>query len=64
MALKKTLIALVISSAATSCAVTTNDYCLIAKPHQFTDGTIDAMTDEEVKQELVHNKQYEEICEE
>lgn len=61
MKLKGVLILCLTLSAAISCA-STNDYCLIAEKHQFSDATIDAMTDEEVKQELTHNEQYKEIC--
>lgn len=49
-------------SAVSGCATVVSDYCLIAKPHVFSSETIDAMTDEEVKQELTHNEQYAKLC--
>ena len=55
------LTALLLMSAVSGCA-STSEYCLIAKPHVFSDSTIDAMTDEEVKQELTHNEQYAKLC--
>lgn len=56
------LTSLLLVSAVSGCATATSDYCLIAKPHTFNDKTIDAMTDEEVKQELVHNETYAKLC--
>jgi ABC-type uncharacterized transport system substrate-binding protein len=46
----------------TSCGSTINSYCAIAKPHVFSDAAVDAMSDEEVKQELTHNEQYAKVC--
>ena len=53
---------IVLTIGASGCVSTVSDYCLIAKPHRFTDKTIDAMTDAEVEQELIHNEQYAKLC--
>ena len=37
-------------------------FCSIAKPHRFSDATVNAMTDQEVAQELTHNKQGTALC--
>lgn len=36
--------------------------CTFAKPHRFSDATVDHMTDAEVQQELTHNKQGAKLC--
>lgn len=53
---------LILTSAVSGCATVVSDYCLISKSHVFSSETIDAMTDEEVKQELTHNEQYAKLC--
>ena len=62
MKLSMILTALLLSSVVSGCASVTSDYCLIAEPHEFSDPTVDVMTDEEVKQELTHNEQYDKLC--
>jgi len=61
MKLSMILTALVLMSVVSGCA-STSEYCLIAKQHEFSPPTVDAMTDEEVKQELTHNAQYDKLC--
>ena len=36
--------------------------CSWAKPHRFSDATVNAMTDAEVSQELTHNKTGAALC--
>jgi ABC-type uncharacterized transport system substrate-binding protein len=37
-------------------------FCSIAKPHRFSDATVNIMSEEEVKQELAYNKTGKELC--
>lgn len=37
-------------------------FCAIAKPHRFSDATVNIMSDEEVKQELAYNKTGQNLC--
>lgn len=37
-------------------------FCAVSSAHRFTQGTIDAMTDEEARQEVVHNETGEKLC--
>lgn len=46
----------------TGCASPSGTFCSIAKPHRFSDTTVNAMTDAEVAQELTHNKQGAALC--
>ncbi|QDP59289.1 MAG: hypothetical protein Tp136SUR676911_28 [Prokaryotic dsDNA virus sp.] len=61
MKLSMILAVLALTSVVSGCA-STSEYCLIAEPHEFSGQTVDAMTDEEVKQELTHNAQYDKLC--
>ncbi len=44
------------------CASPRGTYCSIAKPHRFSDATVNAMTDAEVQQELTHNRTGAKLC--
>lgn len=46
----------------TGCMSTKGTFCQIAKPHRFSDATVNAMTDAEVQQELTFNKQGAKLC--
>lgn len=54
---------LLLTSAVSGCASrAVSDICLIMEPHRFSEATINAMTDEEVEQELKYNEIYKAIC--
>ena len=54
---------LLLTSAVSGCASrAVSDMCLIMEPHRFSEATINAMTDEEVEQELKHNAQFKAVC--
>jgi hypothetical protein len=44
----------------TTCS--SGSFCTIAKPHRFSDATVNIMSDVEVKQELSYDKTGQELC--
>lgn len=45
-----------------ACQTPGGTFCDIADPIRLTDATIDAMTDEEVKDALAHNEKLRRLC--
>lgn len=42
--------------------VTVSDYCIVAKPIQYTDADVDTMSDQMVDSVLRHNEKYAKLC--